>query len=46
MGDFNLDWTRRFDASYAYMNYYDDMEQAIVILVKTKLSNTLPGQEP
>ena len=29
MGDFNLDWTRRFDASYAYMNYYDDMEQAI-----------------
>ena len=26
LGDFNLDWARRFDASYAYKNYYEDME--------------------
>ena len=26
LGDFNLDWSRRFDASYAYKNYFEDME--------------------
>ena len=25
LGDFNLDWSRRYDASYAYKNYYEDI---------------------
>ena len=26
LGDFNLDWNKKFDASYAYKNYFEDME--------------------
>ena len=26
LGDFNLDWSRRFDASYAYFNYFEDLD--------------------
>ena len=26
LGDFNLDWNKKFVASYAYKNYFEDME--------------------
>ena len=26
MGDLNLDWNKKFDASCAYKNYFEDME--------------------
>ena len=27
LGDFNLDWSRRYDTAYSYKNYYEDMEE-------------------
>ena len=27
LGDFNLDWSRRFDTAYSHKNYYEDMEE-------------------
>ena len=29
LGDFNLNWSKRFHLSYAYKNYFEDMELAI-----------------
>ena len=27
LGDFNLDWNRKFDTSYIFRNYFDDLEE-------------------
>ena len=29
MGDFNLDWLKKFDFNYAYKNYFEDIDLAL-----------------
>ena len=29
LGDFNLDWQKRFDTAYSHKNYFEDMEELL-----------------